>query len=377
MAIQELSKNKYKIVIALGYNGNKRTRHIETFHGGKKDAQLRESELKIQLNNDTYIKKNKMTFEELINEWLKVKENKIGIKTFKTYKLYSKNIIRCLGHIHLKNINVKVLEDFYNELRTNTTFADKTIKHHYTIVSSVLNDAINWGYISNNPNKKVDKIKVKKKDVKYYTPEQVGELIKSISSECLKYQSLILLAIDSGCRRGEITGLLWSDIDFDKSTIDINKTTQYVAGVGSFEKSTKTETSNRIVYIAPTTLRVLKQYQAEQYSDRLRIGSKWLGSKRVFTTDFGADMHPNTPSAILSKIVKRHNLEYINFHGLRHTSISLQIASGIQAQIISKRAGHSNLATTHDIYSHFFESGFQDVADKMDKFLDINKGNIC
>lgn len=58
---------------------------------------------------------------------------------------------------------------------------------------------------------------------------------------------------------------------------------------------------------------------------------------------------------------------------IRHTSISLQIANGIQVQIISKRAGHSNVTVTHNTYSHFFDSGFKEVASKMDDFLKVGK----
>ena len=102
------------------------------------------------------------------------------------------------------------------------------------------------------------------------------------------------------------------------------------------------------------------------------IRNKWKGSKRVFTTDYGADMHPNTPSSILTKIIKKYNLKMINFHGLRHTSISLQIQKGIQPQIISRRAGHSNLSTTHSIYSHFFKESYKEVAEEMNNILNIN-----
>lgn len=372
MSIREISKSKYSIEVVIGYNGTKKIRHYETFHGTKKEAILRENELKLELKNNVYLKKSIITVESLMKEWLEISKNKIGIKTYKTYLLYSNNIIKCIGHIKLQNLNVKILEDFYNELRNNTKFADKTIKHHYSILSTALNHAVKWGYIKNNLNDRVDKIKVKKHDMKCYTPEQVQSLINAVSNESLKYKALILLAIDSGCRRGEITGLTWEDIDYDKSTININKTTQYVAGIGSFEKSTKTDTSDRIIYITSTALEVLKKLRTEQLEKQILLGSKWQNSKRIFTTDYGADMHPNTPSSILARIIKKYNLENINFHGLRHTSISLQIASGIQAQIISKRAGHSNLATTHEIYSHFFESGFKEVASKMDNFLQVS-----
>ena len=59
MAIQEVEKNKkYRIEVVIGYNGNKKIRHYETFEGGKKQAILRENEIKLQIKNNTYIKKN-------------------------------------------------------------------------------------------------------------------------------------------------------------------------------------------------------------------------------------------------------------------------------------------------------------------------------
>ncbi len=379
MAIQEIIKNKkYKIDIPIGYNGNKRIRHIETFYGGKKEAVLRESELKIQLKNNTYVKKNAMTMQELIDEWLKSKKGNIGIKTYQEYERYCKNIGKCIGHIKIKDLNVKILEDFYNELKTckgkgknKDGYSEKTVKHHYTLVSEILNTAVKWGYLYTNINQNITPIKVHKKEIQCYSPEDVEKLIEVLQNEPIKYQAIIMLALDSGCRRGELTGLTWNDIDFKKSTIDINKVTQYVTGYGIFEKTTKSDTSNRMVYITPTTLQILKKYKSEQDKQKLLLGNKWQNSNRVFTTDYGGDMHPDTPSKILEKLIKKYDLKRITFHGLRHTSISLQITSGIQSQIISKRAGHSSVSVTHNIYSHFFDNGFKEVADKMDNFLHV------
>ena len=101
----------------------------------------------------------------------------------------------------------------------------------------------------------------------------------------------------------------------------------------------------------------------------MRLGDKWENKNRVFTNMYGGNMHPETPSKILDRIIKKYNLKRITFHGLRHTSISLQISSGIQAQIISKRAGHSSVTDTHNTYSHFCDTEFKDVANKMDSIL--------
>lgn len=379
MAVIEVVKNKkYRIIVPIGYDGDKRKCHTETFNGGKKEAVLRENEIKMQLKNNTYVRKNNITMKELIEEWLKSIKSNIGIKTYKTYELYSQNIIKAMGHIKVMNINVKILEDFYNELKTckgkgrsGEGYSDKTIKHHYGLITEILDNAVKWGYLCINPNKKINPIKVHKKEIQCYSLEEVQKLIEVLQNESIKYQAVILFALDSSCRRGEITGLNWEDIDLDTGKVEINKTTQYVAGYGTFEKSTKTDTSNRVLYLAPTTVSILKKYKIEQDKKRLMLGNKWQGSKRVFTTEYGEDMAPDRPLKILTHIIKKYNLKKITFHGLRHTSISLQIKSGLQAQIISKRAGHSSVSTTHDIYSHFFNDEFKEVADKMDNFLNV------
>ena len=82
-------------------------------------------------------------------------------------------------------------------------------------------------------------------------------------------------------------------------------------------------------------------------------------------------MSPGRPYKIFKAIIKKHRLKDISFHGLRHTSISLQISKGIQVQVISKRAGHSSVGITHQIYSHFFDEEFKEVASVMDSILSV------
>lgn len=188
--------------------------------------------------------------------------------------------------------------------------------------------------------------------------------------EPIKYQSIILLALDLGCRRGELTGLTWADVDFETGRVQINKTTQYAYGE-IFEKGTKTANSERINYISKTTLELLKKWQKEQLKQKILLGSKWQGSKRIFTTDYGSDIHPDTPSKILGKIINKYGLKRITFHSLRHTNVTLMIAKGIQTQIISRKVGHSSVQTTDRVYSHFFEDEFKTVPNVMEEFLTV------
>lgn len=373
MSVKELERNKkYKITIAVGYNGNKRINHYETFYGGKKEAILRENELKSQLRNNTIILKSKITMGELLNEWLKNSKELWSPKTYNANVRWCSVINKVIGHIKLQDLNVKILEEFYAEIRQNTTYSDRTKQVFYTVINTALKKAVLWRYITINPNSFIEKPKIRKKEIQCYSPNDVKKLLDILQNEPLKYKALIYLALDSGARRGEIVGLTWEDIDFDRKTLRINKSVQYTKELGIFEKSTKTQTSDRTIFISDITISVLKQFRVEQLEKQMKLANKWGHSKRIFTTNIGEDMHPDTPSKILEKLIRKYELKRISFHGLRHTSISLQISSGIQAQIISKRAGHSSITTTHSIYSHFFENEFQDVANKMNNILSLN-----
>ena len=379
MSIRELVKNeKYQIEIALGYNGSQKIRHFETFYGGKKEAKIREYNLKIQLKEGSYIQKNNLTIKDLSQEYLRIQKEVLSPKTYITYEYRLKLVIARLGYIKLKDLNAKILENFYNYLRkdyvtsTGNKLSPTTIQSYYMIINNMLSQAVRWDYIKTNPNERIEKPKRKKAEVQCYSPDEVDKLLSVLPNEPLKYQAIILLALDLGCRRGELTGLTWDDIDFKTGKVSINKSTQYAYGK-IFEKETKTENSNRINYISQTTINILKKYKKEQLAKQMQLGSKWQKTNRVFTTEFGGDIHPDTPTKIFDKIIKKYNLKRITFHGLRHTNVSLMISKGIQTQIISRKVGHSSVQTTDRIYSHFFDDEFKEVANVMDDiFAKVN-----
>ena len=198
--------------------------------------------------------------------------------------------------------------------------------------------------------------------------EQVQELISCLEKEPLKTQAIIFLTLDTGARRGEITGLNWDDIDLSKGIVDINKTTQLINGK-VIEKSPKNNSSIRKVSITDKTINVLKLYRREQLAKEIKLGSKWEKTNKVFTSELGGYMYPPYPSQLFDALIKKYNLKKINFHGLRHTSVSILINAGIQVEAISDRVGHSTPSTTQNIYSHTFEKTEKKVVNVMNSIL--------
>ena len=97
MSIREMEKNKrYQIEIPLGYRGGQKIRHYETFYGTKKEAKIKEYQIKIQLKEGSYVKKTDMTFEDLSKEYLRLQK---GILSLKTYINYEHRMIILLMNI--------------------------------------------------------------------------------------------------------------------------------------------------------------------------------------------------------------------------------------------------------------------------------------
>lgn len=258
--------------------------------------------------------------------------------------------------------------------------SEKTIRTYMGVISVILSTAVKWNIIKDNPAQRVDYKKAKKSKVRYYDDEQIADMLDALKNEPLMYAVMVYLAIDTGMRKGELAGLKWSDVDFEKSTININKQRNYVTGYGVLESPPKTDAGIRTVTISQTVLNLLKSYKKEQLQNRLKFGNAWKNEPYVFLHEDGSAIYPNRPYMWFTNFLKRHNLPKITFHQLRHSNASLLISSGEDVVTVSGRLGHSDKSITLNTYSHIIKSKEAQVANKMDKFysslssLHINAG---
>lgn len=370
--IKELSKSKkYRIIINLGYNSEgKRKRKVFTFEGTYREAKMKEFELnKKYKRNGTVSDCKNFTFSDyskfFINNYC---ENNIGVKTLITYESYLEKINSYIGWYKLDSIKTFDLIVLYKELRKGTRkeqLSNTTLLRYYSLINLMFKQAIKWGFLVENPNDIIQRPKKDKKMVNCYDVEQIKTLLKCLKNEPLKYQSLITLAIDSGARRSEIMGLTWNDIDFKNRIMTINKSLDVLKGK-IIIKPTKNLTSTRKVVLMEKTIQILKRFQEEQKKKY----ANFKETNNIFLDKSGEKiMHPTTCVKILKKVAIKYNLPVYNFHSLRHSSASLQIALGIQEKLIQERLGHSSITTTASIYSHVFQANRVEVANKLNDVL--------
>lgn len=377
-SIKKRGKDTYRLTVSGGFDHEgKRTRHTKTVKCGSRQVEKELAKMVTEIDQGLFIGVTKFTFKTFVEKWLADYAATLAPKTFYRYtEVLESRIVPVLGHLKLENIKPLHVIELVNTLKNTHRIkgrvgllAPRTVQHHFRILSNVLQAAVQWQLIQHNPCARVKPPKVAKSAVVIYDEHQTAQLIRCLESEPLKYKTLVMLALSSGCRRGEITGLTWENVDFVNSTIKIVQSSQYLPGKGIFIKTTKTESSKRLIAIPPFIMAILSKHKIAQNAERLLLGDKWDNLNMVFTTLTGGMIFPDSVTNWFDKFLKKHGLPHVCFHSLRHLSATLLIDQGINIKAVSSRLGHSSVSTTIDIYSHSLQSADRLSADKMEQLF--------
>ena len=153
----------------------------------------------------------------------------------------------------------------------------------------------------------------------------------------------------TGVRRSELLGLQWSDIDFTKHRVSIDRGLVAV-GYELHESRGKTANARRSIDLDPTTITVLRGWQALQAAEYAAVGIHDQGW--VFTDADGQPVHPHAISQTFERVARRARVPVIRLHDLRHTHGTLLIKEGVPVKVVSERLGHANIAFTIETYQH-------------------------
>ena len=238
-----------------------------------------------------------------------------------------------------------VVEDKFKPL------SDKTILEHHRLISMIMALAEKELLVPYNPAAKATPPKVSKKEADYFQPEEVMEIVKALEDVPIKWKAMAYILIDTGCRRGELMGLQWSNVDLDKGIMMIKQALLYTKAKGVYVGPPKTGRP-RAVCLAPETIAVLKKWKTEQLRTKILHGNIWQDTGFVFTKDDGTVMHPDSITDWLNKFSEANDLPHIHPHAFRHTVASILISNGIDPVPTANELGHANANTTQAIYAH-------------------------
>ena len=251
--------------------------------------------------------------------------------------------------------------------------AAATVLAYHRTLSAILTKAVQWGYMNTNPADRAEKPKLGRKESPYLDEADARRLLELLQSEPIRWRALITFDLLSGLRRGELLGLRWQDIDIDAQMIQIRQTSNYLPGLGVYTGTPKTSTSRRPLKLSKAAMLLLLEYQRWQNTQRIALGDAWEDQDgRVFTTDSGAPIFPDSVTQWFTQFVRRTGLPPVTVHSLRHTYASLMIADGTPLVVVSHQLGHAQTSTTANIYAHVIAAAETKAQEAMDdRFQDL------
>lgn len=256
-----------------------------------------------------------------------------------------------------------------------------TVQHYHRMLSSVFTKAVQWGIVEDNPVKRAEPPKGEAVEVSYLEEADAARLLAALHDVPPQYSAMVQLGLFTGMRRGEICGLRWSDIDFNASTISVNRTVEYIPHEGLIFTAPKTKASNRTFKVGANCMDMLREYQLYQKAERLRVGSMWARTVQVengktvqndllFTSWDGTPFDLERLTTWFPHFLRAHDLPAVHFHSLRHTYASLMIAAHVPITTVSGRLGHAQTSTTTDIYAGFIRTADAAASDAMEIVFD-------
>lgn len=384
--IERRGTDTYLLTVADGYDSRgKQLFKRKRIKASSERAARREYEIfaaEVRSHQVAFTGKCKLT--EFARQWFsEYCQKELAPKTQRCYKNHlERRILPALGHVDINKIAPQHIMRFLAELRDNGTrfdgregkISEESIRYCFRVLSSMLQDAVQWQVIASNPSERVKPPSSNRAKIRILDEESIDRMLVALESEPFKYKKVIVvLAIDSGLRLGELTGLKWSDIEMEKGLVHVTKSNQAMRGKGIYSKKPKNESSVRDLMLSDYSIVLLKRHRKEQMEQRMHLGDKWVEGNWVFTQWNGLPVYPTSPSAWFRKFLKRHGLPHMSFHALRHLSATILISKGIPLKNVSSRLGHADIRTTANIYSEALQSVDRQAADKMDEFLHRKK----
>ena len=384
--------NSYEIVVSCGYdiNGKQICRRMTykpepnmTARQIEKEVQRQAVLFEEQCQNGTAPTDGKIKLADFVPIYLENAKHRLSPVVYEKYsRMLEICIIPMLGHLKLKDIKPIHIQRFVDSLQDRETHLDgtdgklspSTVRRYYTMVQSVLHSAYKLGLIGVNPadSDRITLPKIEEQTTEIFTDAELTQLLDCLESEPLQFKLLIHLAINTGCRRGELVGLKWSDINYTTGILTVSRSNYKLTGDTEIKSKTTKTGKSRNIMLPSYCLAMLRQFKAEQAQTQLLLGDRWQGENWIFTQADGKPMYPTTPTQSFSKFLKRNGLAHKKFHALRHTSATLLLSNGTNIKNVASRLGHSQLKTTNR-YVHAVEQAEREAANTFETLLNTNR----
>lgn len=369
-SIAKRGKHSWRIRFDTG-NGYDRQVHSFTVKGTKQDAQKALAAALSAHHGGTLVDPSKVTVGEYVCSWLAGAH--LSPKTAERYReLVSNQIVPHLGAVPLQKLKPADMQRWHQTLlksgsKDGQPLAARTVGHAHRVLHRALAEAARTEVLARNVASLVHPPKADAEEIEILTAPQKAEVVEKLRGHVL--YPIVVLALATGMRRGELLALQWRDADLDTGIIKVERSLEQTRA-GLRIKLPKTRHGRRAITLPTSAVETLRAHRKDQLELRLRLG---LGAPTpdgpIFSTIDGRHRDPNGTTREWARLVESLKLPRINFHALRHTHASQLIAAGVDILTVSRRLGHASPTITLNVYGHLFTNTDAKAAAAIDAAL--------
>ena len=331
-----------------------------------------------------------MTVDAWFNRWLKDVVGNRAPNTLRNYReRYEHNVQPFIGSMLLRDVKPMDCQMILNAMESD--YAGSTIRQTYMTMGTFFKSAKDNGFIDRHP---MDGVRYTKPvravdDIHFLTVDEQKRFLEAAKGSHNYAQYALIL--ETGLRTGEMIGLTWDAIDWEKRTLTVNKTLEFRYKQDEWRAGPpKTESSYRTIPLTDTAYDILWEiYDTREYRNEskdlstvLTFMDRKTGQKRklvmrdlVFINwRTGMPAKNSSYDTHLYKLCDEAGIKRFCMHALRHTYATRAIESGMQPKVLQKLLGHASSKTTMDRYVHVTDDSMQKAVAQFAKAQEAQKG---
>lgn len=298
-----------------------------------------------------------MLFADYLLEWLEIAKGRLAVATYSSYAAMIKKPVGPYfrqRNLTLRELEARHLQMFYSEMLRKVK--PNTVIHYHAIIHSALKYAVKTDMLVQNVADRVDRPKKNSFQPVFLSAEEMQKMFEALRGT--KLELPVLVAAFYGFRRGEVLGLKWDAIDFERGTISVIRTVTTITVEGKQmeieQQSAKTKSSLRTLPLIGSFREYFLQVKEAQELNKQVCGNCYNHEYDgfVFVDELGDLMRPEYLTSYFPQYIQKHGCKRMRFHDLRHSCASLLLANGVPLKQIQEWLGHSDFSTTANIYAH-------------------------
>ena len=350
-------------------------RQIQKSIYGKTQQEVRKklTALTHDLDEGVYLPPSRMTVAQWMEKWLNEYTANLKPYSLRGYRSQVKNhILPFIGAVKVQELTPDMIQRMYNRLHKEQELSPKTLRNVHGILHVALDALVEDGTLKTNPASACRKRlpKVEKKEMTCIADGDLAHFMEIIKGA--PFENLFLIDIFTGLRQGELLGLRWSNVDFEKGCITIDRQLYMPPKGGHYSLEPLKNRRTRMITPAPFVFTLLKRERTKQLQNRLQAGSMWNEGDLqglVFTNELGRYLSHKTVYKHFKKAVEASGIPAVRFHDMRHSYAVAALRSGDDIKLVQENLGHATAAFTLDTYGHVTAQMKAESAARMEGYI--------